>query len=105
MFGYLIAWIVYLATAVVLLRVFRRHFMPMLPPGWRPVAAGLLAVVLFTPWPIDGDTWLPAPAMIAVVFNLMERDVLGVLKSLFPLLLLSTLVCSVAWWKSRRAES
>ena len=34
MFGYLIAWIVYLATAVVLLRVFRRHFMPMLPPGW-----------------------------------------------------------------------
>ena len=48
---------------------------------------------------------LPAPAIIATVFNLMEADGLGVLKSLFPLLLLSTLVCSVAWWKSRKAES
>ena len=46
-----------------------------------------------------------APAIIATVFNLMEADGLGVLKSLFPLLLLSTLVCSVAWWKSRKAES
>ncbi len=105
MIGYLMAWPLYLGVAFLLFRLYRRQFMPLLPEGWRAVSAGLLAVVLFTPWPIDGDTWFPAPAIIAVLFNLMERDGLGLLKSLFPLLLLSTVVCSVAWFKSRRAES
>jgi hypothetical protein len=105
MIGYLMAWIIYLLASVFLLKVYRRSFVFWLPAPWRSVSVLLLAVMLLTPWPIDGDTWLPAPAIIATVFNLMEADGLGVFKSLFPLLLLSTLVCSVAWWKSRKAES
>lgn len=105
MIGYLIAWPVYLLAALMLFRIYRGQFMRFLPRGWQPVSLGLLAVVLFTPWPIDGDTWFPAPAIIAVMFNLMEKDGLGLLKSLLPLLFLSTVVCSVAWWKARRAES
>jgi hypothetical protein len=105
MIGYLIAWVMYLGTAWLLMNICRRHYIPRLPEHWQPVARGLIPVLLLTPWPIDGDTWALAPALIAVIFNLMEADRVGLLKSLFPLLLLSTLVCSVAWWKSRKAES
>ncbi|RZU46927.1 hypothetical protein EV700_1313 [Fluviicoccus keumensis] len=105
MIGYLVAWVVYLTAAIALLVVYKRSFIRMLPSGWRPVSFYLLAVLLLTPWPIDADNWFPSPAVMAVLFNVMERDSVGVMKSVFPLLFLSTLVCSVAWWKSRKAES
>ena len=102
MIGYFLSWAIYLVAAWLLFRLYQRSLQHFLPSEWRPVIQALLAIILFTPWPIDGNTWAPAPAIIAVLFNMLEKDWIGVLKSLLPLLLLSTVTCSIGWWRNRR---
>lgn len=102
MFGYLVAWIIYLAAVVGLLKIYSRSLALYLPESVRPVIAVLCASIMLTPWPIDSDTWTPAPAIIAVLFHLLSGFAVTALKSLFPVLVVSTVACLCCWWISRK---
>ena len=102
MIAYLVCWVIYAGAADLLFMLYRRALQRYLPEDIRPVVQALLGVFLFTPWPIDADTWGFAPAIIAVLFNVLEKDWPGVMKSLLPLLALTTAVAGVGWWRNRR---
>jgi hypothetical protein len=63
----------------------------------------LAASILLTPWPIDSQTWLPAPAIIATLFNVLSGYTIEALKSLLPILFVGNSIASfVMWFKQRR---
>jgi hypothetical protein len=101
-FSYLVAWIIYIAAVVGLLKLYNRSLALYLPEEIRPVILVLFASVMLTPWPIDSDTWTPAPAIISALFHLLSGFGVVALKSLFPVLVVSTVACLAAWWISRR---
>jgi len=104
MFGYFVAWVLYLASVLGLWWVYRAGIARLLPEQWQPVLPVLLGSILLTPWPIDADTWWPAPAIIAVIFNALSGFGIAALKSLLPILLVTTLTCFVAWFISRKSS-
>ncbi len=103
MFGYLVAWIVYLVAVFGLLVIYKAKFAQYLPESLRPVLLVLMASILLTPWPIDSDTWTPAPAIIATLFHVMSGFGMTALKSLFPVLAVSTIACFSAWVLNRKS--
>lgn len=103
MFGYFVAWIVYLASAFAMLWVYQRGIAQLLPERIRPVLAVLVMCILLTPWPIDQETWLPAPAIVATMFNVLSGFGIAAVKSAVPILLVSTIACFVAWLKTRKS--
>ncbi|MCC6374730.1 MAG: hypothetical protein IT465_07965, partial [Moraxellaceae bacterium] len=58
--------------------------------------------ILLTPWPIDSQTWLPAPAIIATLFNVLSGEVMDGLKTLLPILFVVMVSSFVMWFKQRR---
>lgn len=102
MLGYVVAWVVYLASALAMLWVYQRGIARLLPENIRPVLAVLMLCVLLTPWPIDQETWLLAPAIIATMFNVLSGFGIAALKSLSAILLVSTIACFIAWLKTRK---
>lgn len=105
MFGYLVAWLIYLGAVFGLLVVYKAKLAQYLPEAFRPVLLVLLACIFLTPWPIDSDTWTPAPAIIATLFHVMSGFGVTALKSLFPILAVSTIACFSAWWLNRKSSS
>jgi len=101
-FSYLVAWIIYIAAVVGLLKLYNRSLASYLPEDLRPVIWVLFASIMLTPWPIDSDTLTPAPAIVASLFHLLSGFGVTALKSLFPVLIVSTIACSSAWWISRK---
>lgn len=100
--GYVVAWAVYLATVAGLLWVYRETLSGYVPAQWRQVLGVLLAVLLLTPWPADTDSWLPAPAVLGVLFGVMEHSLTQVLKNLLPILLVTGVTGAIAWRRARR---
>ncbi|HMY00097.1 MAG TPA: hypothetical protein PKL69_02895 [Agitococcus sp.] len=103
MLGYVVAWVVYVASALAIWWVYQRGIARLLPETIRSVVAVLMMCVLLTPWPIDQETWLLAPAIIATIFNVFSGFGIAALKSLSPILLVSTIACFVAWLKTRKS--
>lgn len=101
MIGYVVALLIYLAAAAGLVELYRRFLKPRLAAEWGRLLDLALLVALFTPWFSDNTFLHFAPASIIVVFSLMAKDVMGVLRGLFPLLLVGTVV---AWLNWRRAQ-
>lgn len=104
MIGYLMSWLIYVASVLALLWVYHASLAKFLPKPWQPVVLVLTACVLLTPWPIDNQTWLPAPAIIATLFNIMSGAGMEAIKSVLPIFLVTTIACFVMWFKSRQAD-
>ncbi|WP_107866330.1 hypothetical protein [Agitococcus lubricus] len=102
MFSYLIAWIVYIVSVYALFKLYHRSLATYLPESVRPVLGLLFLTMMLTPWPIDSETWILAPAIVASLFHLLSGFTVAALKSLFPILVVSSLSCFVAWWMSRK---
>lgn len=102
---YLLAWLVYFFAAASLTQIYRFGFARFLPKEWRSVVMVVLVVMLFTPWPIDGAHLSPTPAIMAVLFHLLEHSGIDALKGLFPLLLLLTVISVVGWVMTSRQET
>ena len=94
MIGYLVSWLIYVASVLALLAVYYYNLARFLPEAWRPV--------VLTPWPIDNQTWLPAPAIIATLFNVLSGYTVEAFKSLLPILFVVTVSSFVMWFKQRR---
>jgi|GEM_PF-2419758 len=102
MIGYLVSWLIYVASVLALLAVYYYNLARFLPEAWRPVVLVLSASILLTPWPIDNQTWLPAPAIIATLFNVLSGYTIEAFKSLLPILFVMTVSSLVLWFKQRR---
>ncbi|HQV79988.1 MAG: hypothetical protein IPI79_11195 [Moraxellaceae bacterium] len=102
MIGYVVSWLIYLASVFALLAVYYYSLARFLPESWRPVVLMLAASILLTPWPIDSQTWLPAPAIIATLFNVLSGEVMDGLKTLLPILFVVMVSSFVMWFKQRR---
>lgn len=105
MLTYLVSWLVYGVSVLLALCLYHTSLARFLPQAWRPVLLVIAACVMLTPWPIDNQSWLPAPAIVATVFNLMSGLVLEAVKSLLPIFLLITIACMVMWFKHRHQEN
>ena len=103
MLSYLIAWVVYVVAVIGLLKLYHRSLALSLPEDWRPIIWVLFAAIMLTPWPIDSDTWTPAPAIVATAFHLLSGFGIAALKSLFPVLVVATVACTSAWLVSRKS--
>ena len=103
--AYLIAWSLYLLMAGLLQAGYERYVAGLLPAGrWRAGLRALLAVVLFTPGVVASASGLAVvPACIGVLFNVLAHSPLGLAKALLPLLLSSSVVFAVLWWRESRA--
>lgn len=103
--AYVIAWALYLLMAGLLQAGYGRYLAPLLPAGrWRSGLRALLAVVLFTPGVVASETGLSVvPACIGVLFNVLAHSPLGLAKALLPLLLSTSLVFALLWWRESRA--
>ena len=95
MVGYLVAWLVYLAAAFGLLWVYKKGFAHYFPQSVQPILLVLFACIMLTPWPIESNSWVPAPAIVATMFHALSGFGVTALKSLFPILAVSTLL--VLW--------
>ncbi len=104
MFSYLFAWLIYIAASLGLLWVYKKGIAHYFPEPVRPILLVLAACVLLTPWPIDSTTWMPAPAIVATMFHALSGFGVTALKSLFPILVVSTIACFVAWMRSRKQQ-
>lgn len=102
---YILAWLVYWFAAASLTQIYRFGFARFLPKEWRSVVMVVLVVLLFTPWPIDSAHWSPTPAIMAVLFHLLEHSGVDALKSLFPLLVLLTVSSVVGWIATSRPKA
>ena len=102
MVGYLVAWLVYLAAAFGLLWVYKKGFAHYFPQSVQPILLVLFACIMLTPWPIESNSWVPAPAIVATMFHALSGFGVTALKSLFPILAVSTIACFVAWFISRK---
>ena len=102
MVGYLVAWLVYLAAAFGLLWVYKKGFAHYFPQSVQPILLVLFACIMLTPWPIDSTTWVPAPAIVATMFHALSGFGVTALKSLFPILAVSTIACFVSWFMTRK---
>lgn len=103
MLSYLVAWVIYLTAVFALVAIYKAKFAQYLPEAVRPIIHILLLCVLLTPWPIDSETWMPAPAIIATLFHAMSGFWITALKSVFPILTVATIACFRAWWLNRQS--
>jgi len=105
MFAYLFAWLIYIAASLGLLWVYKKGIAHYLPQAIQPILLVLAACILLTPWPIDSTTWVPAPAIVATMFHAMSGFGVTALKSLFPILAVSTIACFAAWFINRKQST
>lgn len=89
--AYGLSWLVYLLAAAGIVffsyRYIEGFFKQELVLWWR----GALLILLFAPWYVPGaEMILPVPAVIAVLFNILAKDLAEVLKALLPILGLTT---------------
>lgn len=102
MIGYVVALLIYLAAAAGLVELYRRFLKPRLAAEWGRLFDAVLLVALFTPWFSDNTFLHFAPASIIVLFSLMAKDPMGVLRGLFPLLLVGAIVAGLNWRRAQR---
>lgn len=90
---YAIVWLVYLAAAAVLYRVFLRHHIDDWFPNSARVARLMLLVMLFSPalMSTDGRLYV-APSLMALMFQLLMKSPLGMLKAVLPWMLFGGIV-------------
>lgn len=96
--AYLLAWALYLAMAALVLFIFVRYLIALLPsPEWRRMLTALVAVLLFTPGFVagHGEAVHVAPAAIGVLFGLLAKSPEAMAKAALPLLLAACLVYAV----------
>ena len=102
MIDYVVSWLVFLASVFALLAFYYYSLARFFPESWRLIVLMLAASILLTPWPIDSQTWLPAPAIIATLFNVLSGEVMDGLKTLLPILFVVMVSSFVMWFKQRR---
>lgn len=92
--AYLIAWALYLTMAVLLVASFERYLAGYISNGRTLVFARcVIGIGLFTPGVATSDEGVYlVPACIGVLFNLLARSPLGMMKAALPLLLAGVLV-------------
>ncbi len=83
-----VVWLIYFAAAAVLYRVYLRHHIDDWFPNSARVARLMLLVVLFSPALMSehGNLYL-APSLMALLFQLLMKSPLGMLKAILPWLL------------------
>ncbi len=98
---YLIVWLVYLASAAVLYRVYLRHHIDDWFPNSARVARLLLLVVLFSPALMSehGNLYI-APSLMSLLFQILMKSPLGMLKAILPWLLFG----GIALWVDARIQ-
>lgn len=96
-----LAWLCYLGAATVFYRVYLRHHIDVWFPNSARVTRILLLVVLFSPALMseNGNLYL-APSLMAVMFQVLMKSPLGVLKAMLPWLLFGGL----ALWLDARIQ-
>lgn len=105
--GYILAWLVYFGVAISLVVIFHRYFEGLLPRAWGLALRVLLCVILFTPWFVEGDArYVPVPACIAVLFNVMAHSSIEALKALLSLLFTGVVASGILlfWYKPNEQE-
>lgn len=101
--SFLIAWVLYGLSAVLLLAAVWWAGRRWLSAQVAQVLIAVSVAVLCTPWFVDDSYQAMAPAFIAVLFELLAHDRMAALKALVPLLLSSmALVGAVLWWQKRQ---
>ncbi len=103
--AYGLSWLAYLLAVAGIVffsyRYIEGFFSRDLALWWR----GALLILLLAPWYVQGaEGVFPVPAMIAVLFNLLAKDLAEVLKASLPILGLVTLYSAVLLFL-RRGES
>lgn len=98
---YALVWLVHLAAAAVLYRVYLRHHIDDWFPNSARVARLLLLVILFSPALMSeqGSLYV-APSLMAVMFQVLLKSPLGVIKAMLPWLLFGGL----ALWLDARIQ-
>lgn len=95
-----LVWLIYLGAAAVLYRVYLRHHIDVWFPNSARVTRILLLVVLFSPALMsEGGQLYMAPSLMAVMFQVLMKSPLGVLKAMLPWLLFGGLAL---WLDARR---
>lgn len=101
--AYALAWIVYLLMAALILLAFERYVAEFVPRQPKLFIRALLAVGLLTPGWVSAETVYMVPACVAILFNLLAKSGVGLLKASLPMLVVSTVVFGVLLFlESRR---
>lgn len=100
--AYALAWGVYLLMAALIVLAFERYVAAMVPRQPRIFIRALLMVGLFTPGWVSAETVYMVPACIAVLFNLLAKSGIGLLKASLPLLVVWTTVFGVLLFRELR---
>lgn len=103
--AYALAWIVYLLMAALIVAGFERYLAAYFSRQPRLFLRALLAVGLFTPGFVSAGTVYMVPACVAILFNILSRSGLGLLKASLPMLLVSTVVFGVLLVLEKRRQS
>ena len=104
MIAYLVALLVYVFSVLAMLYLYHVNLAKYVPKAWRPILLVVAACLLLTPWPLDNQAWVPAPAIIATIFHVMSGAALEAIKRLLPIFLVTTIACFVMWFKSRHQQ-
>lgn len=105
--AYAIAWGLYLLLAGLLQFGFERYLASFFTSDRLRIGLrALLAIVLFTPGIVPSAAGLyVVPACIGVLFNLLSHSGIGLMKSLLPLLLSTTVVFGVLFLRDSSDSS
>ena len=104
--NYIVAWAVYLVAALGLLGLYWRYFEGFLPRVWGLILRVFMITILFTPWVVQGaNGYQPAPAFIAVLFNVLAHSRDDALRALVPIAGLSLLIIGVLLFRFKPDEA
>ncbi|HQV41562.1 MAG: hypothetical protein KBD35_05035 [Moraxellaceae bacterium] len=103
--AYAMAWIVYLLMAALIMVAFERYLSEYLSHQPRLFIRALLAVGLFTPGVVSAETVYMVPACIAILFNVLIKSGLGVVKASLPILVVASVVFGVLLFRESRRQA
>lgn len=105
---YTAAWVVYVLMAILFMLGYERYVASLLA-GQREKRIffrALLAILLFAPGVVvHDDIMYMVPASVGIVFNVLVKNILGVLQAFLPLLAAGFVIFGVlALWEIRRVR-
>lgn len=105
--SYVIAWSVYVLMAVLLAFGFERYVAGHIASEQvRIFLRAFMLIVLFTPGFVSaGDIVYVVPACVGVMFNILAKSGIGFLKAALPLLLVSTVVFTVLFFREGKPDT
>lgn len=98
---YVIAWILYVSMAALLVLGHERYVAGHVASRQRRIfLRAFLLIILFTPgFVAAGDNVYIVPACVGVMFNILAKSGIGLLKAALPLLLVSSVVFGVLFFR------